>query len=82
MRLRKILMLPAVVSISAFFAFGCFAQQEDSQVNDKVRELQEQYHRLLKDEYNPSTIEPKVNGKPSFGAGSSGLKSSKKKGKK
>ncbi|MGA7643902.1 MAG: hypothetical protein WBW56_17020, partial [Syntrophobacteraceae bacterium] len=74
MRLRKILMLPAVVLISAVFAFGCFAQQDDSQVNDKVRELQEQYRRLLKDEYNPSTIEPKVNGKPSFGAESRGLK--------
>ena len=71
MRLRKILMLPVVVSISAIFAFGCIAQQEDSQVNDKVRDLQEQYRRLLKDEYNPSTIEPKTNGKPSFGSESS-----------
>ena len=82
MRLRKILMLPAVVSISAVLAFGCFAQEEDSQVNDKVRELQEQYRRLLKDEYNPSTIEPKTDGKPSFDSGSSWMKSSKKKGKK
>ena len=82
MGLRKILMLPVVVSISAVFAFGSFAQQEDSQVNDKVRELQEQYRRLLKDEYNPSTIEPKTNGKPSFGTESGWMKSSKKKGKK
>ncbi|SPF49810.1 conserved exported hypothetical protein [Syntrophobacter sp. SbD1] len=81
MRLRKILLLPAVVSISAIFAFGCFAQQDDSQTNDKVRELQDQYRRLLKDEYNPSTIVPKTNGEPSFGAGT-GLKSSKEEGKK
>ncbi len=66
MRLRKLLMLPAVVSLSAIFAFGSVAQQEEGQVNDKVRELQEQYRRLLKDEYNPSTIEPKTNAKPSF----------------
>ena len=82
MRLRKILMLPAVVSLSTIFAFGSVAQQEEGQVNDKVRELQEQYRRLLKDEYNPSTIEPKTNGKPSFGS-SGWLKSSKSaKGKK
>ena len=83
MRLRKILMLPAVVSLSAIFAFGSVAQQEDGQVNDKVRELQEQYRRLLKDEYNPSTIEPKTNGKPSFSSGSGWMKSSKtSKGRK
>jgi hypothetical protein len=82
MRLRKILMLPAVVSISAIFAFGSIAQQEDSQVNDKVRELQEQYHRLLKDEYNPSTIQPKTDGKPSFSSNEGWMKSSKAKSKK
>ncbi len=83
MRLRKLLMLPAVVSLSAIFAFGTVAQQEDGQVNDKVRELQEQYRRLLKDEYNPSTIEPKTNGKPSFGSDQGWMKSSKSgKGKK
>ena len=82
MRLRKILMLPAVVSLSAIFAFGSVAQQEEGQVNDKVRELQEQYRRLLKNEYNPSTIEPKTNGKPSFGE-PGWMKSSKRaKGKK
>ena len=77
MRLRKILMLPAVVSLSAIFAFGSVAQQEEGQVNDKVRELQEQYRRLLKNEYNPSTIEPKTNGKPSF-SGPGWMKSSKR----
>lgn len=81
MRLRKILMLPAVLSISAVFAFGCLAQKEDDQVNDKVRELQEQYRRLLKDEYNPSTIQPKTNGAPSFSSKSGWMNSSKKKGK-
>jgi len=75
-------MLPAVVSLSAIFAFGSLAQQEEGQVNDKVRELQEQYRRLLKNEYNPSTIEPKTNGKPSFSE-SGWMKSSKRaKGKK
>ena len=82
MRLRKILMLPAVVSLLAIFAFGSVAPQEEGQVNDKVRELQDQYRRLLKNEYNPSTIEPKTNGKPSFGA-PGWMKSSKSaKGKK
>ena len=82
MRLRKLLMLPAVVSLTAIFAFGSVAQQEEGQVNDKVRELQEQYRRLLKDEYNPSTIEPKTNAKPSFSS-PGWMKSTKKaKGKK
>ena len=66
MRWRKILMLARGRIHFGRFCIRCVAQQEDSQVNDKVRELQEQYRRLLKDEYNPSTIEPKTNGKPSF----------------
>lgn len=82
MGIRKLLMLPAVLSLSAIFAFGAVAQQEEPQSSDKVRELQEQWHRIMKDEYNPSAIQPQTNGKPSF-AGSTWMKSSKKsKGKK
>ena len=47
-------------------------------VNEKVRELQEQYRRLLKDEYNPSAVEPKTNGKPSFSSEPGWMESSKK----
>ena len=40
--------------------------QNPGQVNDKVRQLQEQYKDLLKHEYNPSNFHPKATGEPSF----------------
>jgi hypothetical protein len=78
MGIRKMLMLPAVLSFSAVFAFVTLAQQEDSQVNDKVRELQQQWNQLMKNEYNPSAIQPKTKNGPSFGSSSSWSRSSKK----
>lgn len=41
-------------------------QSQGQQVNDRVRELQEQYKDLLKHEYNPSQFHPKATGEPSF----------------
>ncbi len=40
--------------------------QSRSQVNNRVRELQEQYQDLLKHEYNPSNFHPSPTAHPSF----------------
>ncbi len=82
MKIRKLLMLPVVFSISAVLSFGAMAQQEDQKVNEKVRELQDQWNRIMKDEYNPAAIQPKTNGSPSFGSDRTWMKSSQKSSKK
>jgi hypothetical protein len=80
--LKKVIFLPACIIFSAVFAFTAVAQQNDPEINDKVRELQEQWQKIMKDEYNPSAIQPKTNGGPSFNSNKTWMGSSKKRAKK
>jgi hypothetical protein len=59
--MRKIIIASIIVSLSVIFAITAGAQQEDQRLNDKFRELQDQWNHIMQGEYNPSTIQPKAN---------------------
>jgi hypothetical protein len=64
--MRKIVLVFLVVSFSAAFSISAGAQQEN--LNDKIFELQEQWKRIMLDEYNPSAVQPKAGGRSLFGS--------------
>ncbi len=67
MGIRKILVVSAAISFSAFsFSFEAMAQQERPRLDDSFRQLQEQWKQIMKNEYNPATIQPVVNHQTSF----------------
>jgi hypothetical protein len=76
--MRKIIIASIIVSLSLIFAINAGAQQEDQRLNDKFRELQDQWNHIMQGEYNPSAIQPKVNAHLSLNSVSSVVKHSTK----
>ena len=74
--MRKMIIVSFIIGFSAVFAIAAGAQQEN--LNGKFLELQEQWERIMQDEYNPSTIQPKVTGRSSLTSVSAPAKHSKK----
>jgi hypothetical protein len=74
--MRKIIFAFLVISFSGVFAVTARAQQNGP--NDKFFELQEQWQRIMQSEYNPSTIQPKVEGHSFLYSASSPTRQSRK----
>jgi hypothetical protein len=66
---RTLMFLASVVFAASvlFLPTASARAQDQQQMGEPLRELQEQWRQIMKNEYNPSAITPNHSGKPTFG---------------
>jgi len=69
-RKRVLVFLALLVSAAAFFLWPApparAQSQEQARTDESLRQLQEQWRQIMKNEYNPAAVTPNRSAKPMF----------------